>query len=77
MAEHSPSKTGVNALMSRPSTFLARVRQGVDARVKPAHDDGRRGIPRAPHVIPDSRLDALPDAALLQHVIPDNALLAR
>jgi hypothetical protein len=37
MAGHSPSKTGVNALMSRPSTFCRK--KNVDARHKAGHDD--------------------------------------
>jgi len=37
MAGHSPSKTGVNALMSRPSTFL-EIKKDVDARHKAGHD---------------------------------------
>jgi hypothetical protein len=36
IAGHSPSKTGVNALMTRQSIFLRKM---MDARVKPAHDD--------------------------------------
>jgi hypothetical protein len=39
MAGHSPSKTGVNALMSRPPTPLF-YSQDVDARNKPGQDDG-------------------------------------
>jgi hypothetical protein len=42
MAGHSPSKTGVNALMSRPSTpcLLKRRKKGVDARDERGHDGG-------------------------------------
>jgi hypothetical protein len=42
MAGHSPSKTGVNALMSRPSTpffSLPPRHQDVDARHKAGHDN--------------------------------------
>jgi hypothetical protein len=40
IAGHSPSKTGVNALMTRQSIFLKRLfLYLMDARVKPAHDD--------------------------------------
>ena len=44
MAGHSPSKTGVNALVSRPSTAcLPRyLKKDVDARDKRGHDDGER-----------------------------------
>jgi DNA-binding MarR family transcriptional regulator/GNAT superfamily N-acetyltransferase len=39
MAGHSPSKTGVNALLSRPSTSLIRFKfQDVDARHRAGHD---------------------------------------
>jgi hypothetical protein len=42
MAGHSPSKTGVNALMSRPSTsWLGRAKKDVDARDKRGHDERR------------------------------------
>jgi len=42
MAGHSPSKTGVNALLSRPSmSLLTRCRQGVDTRDKRGHDTGQ------------------------------------
>jgi hypothetical protein len=40
MAGHSPSKTGVNALLSRPSTPYLLVRKDVDARDKRGHDGG-------------------------------------
>jgi len=36
IAGHNPSKTGVNALMTRQSIHLVKK---MDARVKPAHDD--------------------------------------
>jgi hypothetical protein len=40
MAGHSPSKTGVNALLSRPSTpFFIENFQVVDARDKRGHDE--------------------------------------
>jgi hypothetical protein len=44
----SPSKTGVNALMSRPSTFrFPKCREeGVDGRDKPGHDDVERLSPK-------------------------------
>jgi hypothetical protein len=40
MAGHSPSKTGVNALMPRPSTtyFFKVGKKVVDARHKAGHD---------------------------------------
>src|SRR5262249_3384601 len=55
MAGHSPSKTGVNALVSRPSTsfFLLGQKQGVDARDKRGHDEresGRENINRRKHM---------------------------
>jgi predicted small integral membrane protein len=40
MAGHSPSKTGVNALLSRPSTSCFTRRKDVDARHKAGHDGG-------------------------------------
>src|SRR5690348_11367686 len=43
MAGHSPSKTGVNALMSRPSTsYLLKCSKDVDARHKAGHDTVER-----------------------------------
>src|SRR6185503_6735216 len=43
MAGHSPSKTGVNALMSRPSTPLCAIgRPDVDARHRAGHDESQR-----------------------------------
>jgi hypothetical protein len=39
MARHSPSKRGVNAFLTRPSTpKLAILKKDVDARDKPGHD---------------------------------------
>jgi hypothetical protein len=39
MPAHSPSKTGVNALLSRASTSLKlSTKKDVDGRVKPGHD---------------------------------------
>jgi len=39
MAGHSPSKTGVNALLSRPSTSFKMKRDaGVDVRHEAGHD---------------------------------------
>ena len=38
MPGHSPSKTGVNALMAGASTSLAPHQQDVDGRDKPGHD---------------------------------------
>jgi hypothetical protein len=41
MPAHSPSKTGVNALLSRASTSQKhRKFKDVDGRDKPGHDDG-------------------------------------
>src|SRR6185312_10035089 len=43
MAGHSPSKTGVNALMSRLSTsYLLKCSKDVDARHKAGHDTVER-----------------------------------
>jgi hypothetical protein len=44
MAGHGPSKTGVNALVSRPSTpcWLKRRKEDVDARDERGHDGGER-----------------------------------
>jgi hypothetical protein len=39
MAGHSPSKTGVNALVSRPSTAWSNGQEDVDARDKRGHDE--------------------------------------
>ncbi len=48
MAGHSPSKTGVNALVSPAiHVFLESAKQDVDARVKRGHD-GVAGGARAP-----------------------------
>jgi hypothetical protein len=38
MAGHSPSKTGVNALLSRPFTSFRCKKEDVDARHKAEHD---------------------------------------
>jgi len=40
LAGHSPAKTGVNAIMSRPCTSFYAASQNVDARHKAGHDDG-------------------------------------
>jgi hypothetical protein len=46
IAGHSPSKTGVNALVPRQSIVLRRTFL-MDARVKPAHDEwDARGVKR-------------------------------
>jgi hypothetical protein len=39
MRGHSPSKTGVNALVIRASSFLRKM---MDCRVKPGNDGGGR-----------------------------------
>jgi hypothetical protein len=61
MAGHSPSKTGVNALMSRPSTTFLPKKQDVDARHKAGHD----GFLLAPAQLPPR---------LLAHAFPVLAL---
>jgi hypothetical protein len=38
IAGHSPSKTGVNARLTRQSIFLKSFFFSMDARAKPAHD---------------------------------------
>lgn len=73
MARQSPSKTGVNALMSRPSTscFVA-AKQDVDARRKAGHDgaESRRRVGGHAHdlgeVLGDGAFGGLDVEAVLQ-----------
>jgi hypothetical protein len=45
MPAHSPSKTGVNALLSRASTSLRDCsKKDVDGRDKPGHDESIYGM---------------------------------
>ena len=67
----SPSKTGVNALMSRASTSFfrsSRDKHGVDGRDKPGHDGGKRISVRECHDIGVGRI-ARQNTAFAREVI--------
>ncbi len=59
----SPSKTGVNALMSRPSTpcLLTPAKEDVDGRDKRGHDDAEMSRPTKPASRPVRRLPVQKD----------------
>jgi len=44
MAGHSPSKTGVNALLPAIHVLIPAAKKDVDARAKRAHDEGMTTI---------------------------------
>ena len=65
MAGHSPSKTGVNALVSRPSTSsIAESKQDVDARDKRGHDERHAFVTPRKRPEAASSTSSSPDATL-------------